>query len=882
MNQDRKSTGGPHQSQHVGLLGLIGFGRVPAHAGALLERKIARSRLALGIERAWPRLWLPAGAVGVFVLVSLAGLWPMLSPLLHKVVLAGFGIALLASLVPLARMPWPDREESLRRLERQSGVPHRPASAYEDRLSDAVRSAPAERIWATHRARIAKLIARLGVKAPEPRVERHDPFAFRTLLLLALGLGFVVAGSSTFDRLGSAFRITGGQSGESVRLDAWVAPPPYTGKLPLMLASGAERLGGEEQQARLIEVPEGTQLVVRAAGPGHLDFKVRLVAEDETVTDFARTAEADPKAGEARSEVSEWRTVLTKSVTVRVLAGATERYSWQLSVTDDLPPTIELTKPPTASPRGAMSLSFRASDDYGVQSAEAAFDLIDPKLKIEELKGSDGVIVGALAVAPIVPLKLAKPGKEKNKEARTPLDLSAHPWAGLKVALTLSAKDHAGQIGTSRVHEMIMPARKFQKPLAKALVEQRRKLALQPARYGEVIRALQALTIAPERYIDDASTYLGIRTVYWRLANPPSAAGMQSAVDQLWRIALRIEDGNLSEAERALKEAQDKLMQALQDGASEEEVQRLMNELRQALNTFLNALAAQAAQNPNNQQGESQRPDRMMSQRDLNEILKQIEELAKSGATDQAQQMLSELRDMLDRMQAGRQDGQGQQGQQMMQMMEQFGNLITGQRRLLDETFGAQRGGKQPGRGQQGNGERQKVPGQGQQGGEGQEEREWGANGLGQRQGELRQQLDELMRQLQGLGDNAQDQLGSARRAMENAEGALQDGDLESATRQQSRALDDLRQGAQAMTEQMLGSNQGQSSSRNSGDGDRDPLGRPLGNGDDVLPNARSRGLGEDDLARAKEILKELRKRLGEATRPELELDYLERLLKKQ
>ena len=104
MNQDRKPTGGPQLHHHVGLLGLLGIGRAPAHAGALLEHKIARSRVALGIERVWPRLWLPAGVAGVFLLVSLAGLWPLLSPLAHKSLLALFALAFLAALVPLARV----------------------------------------------------------------------------------------------------------------------------------------------------------------------------------------------------------------------------------------------------------------------------------------------------------------------------------------------------------------------------------------------------------------------------------------------------------------------------------------------------------------------------------------------------------------------------------------------------------------------------------------------------------------------------------------------------------------------------------------------------------------------------------------------------------
>ena len=59
-----------------------------------------------------------------------------------------------------------------------------------------------------------------------------------------------------------------------------------------------------------------------------------------------------------------------------------------------------------------------------------------------------------------------------------------------------------------------------------------------------------------------------------------------------------------------------------------------------------------------------------------------------------------------------------------------------------------------------------------------------------------------------------------------------------------------------------------------------DPLGRPMPNagmsaGDDVeIP-------GISDTQRAREILEELRRRAGEIGRPDAEMEYLERLLKR-
>ncbi|MGH6815114.1 MAG: DUF4175 family protein, partial [Hyphomicrobiaceae bacterium] len=99
------------------------------------ERKVRFSRLALVFERLWPRLWLLIATVGLFLVVSLAGAWPYLSDMAHKIVLGCFALALVAAFVAAIRVRIPSREEALRRLERLSDVPHRPASSYEDTWS---------------------------------------------------------------------------------------------------------------------------------------------------------------------------------------------------------------------------------------------------------------------------------------------------------------------------------------------------------------------------------------------------------------------------------------------------------------------------------------------------------------------------------------------------------------------------------------------------------------------------------------------------------------------------------------------------------------------------------------------------------------------------
>lgn len=832
-----------------------------------LERKIRLSRLALAVETAWPRLWPPVMVVLAFVLASLAGLWPMLTAGVHQAVLALFGLALAATLVPLVRMPWPGREAGLRRLERLSNVPHRPASAYEDSIDERKAGPTERRLWSAHRSRIARLLALLRVRGPAPRFERYDPLALRGLVVLLTGLAAIWSGDAFYDRLASAFRIGDAGRVASVRLDAWVAPPVYTRATPMMLADGAKPFVAQDGEMAPIEVPEGSVLIVRASGSGHERFGVEVSREGAGTETLAAGEQTTGATG-----VSSYRLELREAAKVAITERGSVRQEWAFLVKPDHPPVIELVGKPQQSLRGNMTLTYRISDDYGVVAAEAQIALAEQEKPPRPATAADGKPLLPVGEPPVVRLKLPKKDGEKPGEAKTSADLAAHPWAGLPVILTLQARDQAGKTGESPAHAFNMPGRRFAQPLAKALVEQRRNLARNPADYAIVAFALDALAVGPELFGIEPFAYLGLRTAYWRLSRNVTQDSIVATVDQLWELAVRIEDGDLSDAMRALREAQERLARALEEGASDEEIERLMQELRQAMANYLQSLMQQAERNPELQA--DPRTGERMTSRDLDQMLKDIEKLAKSGSMEAAQQLLSQLRDMLDRMQAGRSNQQNGEGNgELSKMLEQFGGLITKQRRLLDDTFRANRGNRN-GRGQgDQSGEQQGLNDlQGNQ-----EGHEYSGE-LSGRQGALRDELDRLMQALREFGQNGNREFDGAGRAMDRAREALEGENLDEATEEQSQALEQLRRGAQSMTEEMLRGSNGQQGTR-LGRNMRDPLNRPLGNEGD--PNGFVEIPRDIEVQRAREILDELRRRLGESTRPLLELDYLERLLKR-
>src|SRR3546814_13234627 len=91
----------------------------------------------------------------------------------------------------------------------------------------------------------------------------------------------------------------------------------------------------------------------------------------------------------------------------------------------------------------------------------------------------------------------------ERSEARSDHDLTPHPGAGLAVEIQLVAKDQAGQEGRSDAVRTVLPERIFNHPVARALVELRKQLTLNPDRRLPVVPALSGIYEHPEPFFPD-------------------------------------------------------------------------------------------------------------------------------------------------------------------------------------------------------------------------------------------------------------------------------------------------------------------------------------------------------------------------------------------
>ncbi len=858
--------------------------------------RVAAARAVVTFERTWPALWPVVAVLGGFLVVSLLDLWQRLPAALHWAGLTGVAVLLAAALWHArGALGLAGAEAGLARLEHDSAIPHRALRALDDRLPAEVADPATRALWEAHRARLSRMVGRLRLAPPRSGLPARDPWALRAALLLLLVVALVDARGEYGARLLAAFAPTDARAAPPPAIAArlWVTPPPYTRKPPL----GAEQTGAAE---RLV-VPSGSEALAQLhhLPEGSDPAAARLVAPGQEPQPLATLG---PGSGEARVALAESGRLSILGPDGRELAG------WSLEVLPDLAPTVSFVDEPKVTHRGVLRIAFEASDDYGV--SEIALELATTSRPEETER---------------LPLAKTQPRPGKLASAAYS-DLLAHPFAGLPVRLRLIAIDSIGQAGQSGPLEITLPERAFKNPLARAVIEQRKALVATPEQQAQIAGRLAALAETQAAGALGATVPLSLRIAALRTRDAETREQRRSVVDLLWEIALFIEDGALSSAERELRALQERLERALAEQASDAELERLLAELQEALDRFLEELARQALgeqRDPSAQQPEQMQPvdpSQMVDRQDLQRMLDRARELMRSGQRDAARQLLSQLREMLENLEVAR----GQQRQSPEQRaLSDLQKMIDLQRNLLDRSHRMQQGalgneqrqqqqqmqGQQGRRGQQGQQGQRGQRQQGQQGQRGQrgqrgQQGQQGQMGDGQpmeggeaenalpdspgraaaEQEGLRRALGELMRRMGEQGMPIPRALGQAEMQMRGARDALGEGAPDRAAPPQSQALDLLQQGGQAMLEQMqqqMGQDQGPGPGREplaQGRRGRDPLGRSQFNDGGWDP--RGELVPEEaDLGRARDVLEELYRRSGERGRPPLELDYYKRLL---
>lgn len=847
---------------------------------ARLRRLRILSGLALARERLALAFWRPVCWVLLF-----AGLWLWRLPALF-----GAPGNLAALVLFIGGTLWlgarafrdyrrPRGAEIDRRLEAESGLPHRPLEQISDRLSNPEKE-QTRRLWSAGRDDAWSVLSRLRRARTRPVLASADPLALRLLTVLILFSGILAAGGAWRERLtfGLLPFSVQWQDRISDNIVLWVTPPPYTHLAQVTLT-------GRGRAAEAVDVPEGSTIKISVRNGigrphmllGGLDIPLKKLGEDSWGAETKATAAADIKIRQA---------MLTRAlIPVHYIA--------------DTPPVLTLKQEPKIMAKGSLQIGVTAQDDYGVGSLSMSMTL-------------DPTVADAPKGEPVTETRPVMSPAGKAQDLWPIYDLTGHPWAGLRAVIEITAKDQGGNTAVLPPIHVTLPERHFYNPVAQEVAELRKRLLWTPeAAAMNVAYDLERIMSKPGDFDNDIVAFLSMRSASSRLIYDPSEKSVASVAAQLWDTALRIEDGNLTAAARSLRDAQQDMQDLLANpDASSQEIAAASERLKQALAQYMQEIYSkmQKQADAKGMHFDPSQFGKSMDIQDLSNFFDQLQAQALSGNRDAAQQMLAQMQQMMDSLDPSLSMEPPPEMKQLMQTLADIQKLIGDQEKLLDRTKEQAKAAKDSGGSSAPGGLAEFLPfepGLFENWGEdgamppppqetvpkdqppAQQEQEQAAtgnaelDGLHTAQDELRHRLGAMMLEIGDKLGKIPDGMQKAEAEMRAASDNLAGGRAGAAVENQKKALEYLKQDQQSMNQQMAAMMKNMTL-LSFGMKPTDPLGRQMkeGNGPSMMPDSGVKIPSEAERKRVKDILNTLRQRSGDYSRPDYELEYYRRLMR--
>lgn len=753
-------------------------------------------------------------------------------------IVAGVLLVILFALIGLGLFKFrrPTVAEALNRLD--AALPGRPISAMQDTMAIGQDDGAAAAVWNVHLRRMTERALRARARFPDLRLSSRDRFALRYAALTA----FVVA--ILFGSVGRVASLSAISPQRDASLggpswEGWAQPPAYTGKPAVYL---------NEVDSGSLELPVGSML----------NFRLYSAPGEIKVEENVSTATNDPDAP--------WENAVSVQLQTsgRVSVSGSNGRSWDFVAIPDNAPTIAPKGKIDRDKQGRFKQEFSASDDFGVVAGQVTITL-----DLAAVDRHHGLIPDPEPVEDVV-LDLPMPVRGGRADFTETLvdDLSEHIFANMPVRMVYSATDAAGHMGQAEPVSVVLPAKRFFDPLAAALIEMRRDILWTRANAPRTVEILKAIANRPEGFLRNEDNLRRLRVLTRKLDAQKASLTVEQRdtfAKEMWDLANRVEEGDLANAFDRLQRAQDRLNEAMKNGASPEEIDKLMQDMRQALNDYMQELSEEQQRNPD--AGNSEQMQGMeFSGQQLQEMLDKLQQLMEEGKMAEAQELMQMLQQLMQNMQVTQGQGNQGQGQPGQQSMKDLGDTLRDQQGLSDDAFRDM-----------------------QQGNSGDEPRDGAQGSLTDRQRELRQRLDQMQKgELPGdgteKGEAGRQDMDRAEEAMRDAERSLEEGDLSGALDRQADAMkalrDSIRNFGEALAEKQgdAQSEQGDKFAEVDPSSRRDPLGREPGDSARIGSD-KNMLQGEDVRRRAQDLLDEIRKRSGELARPEIERDYLRRLL---
>jgi uncharacterized protein (TIGR02302 family) len=796
-----------------------------------ITRITALTSVLMYLEQFAAAFWPPISWVLFFLTLWLLQIPNMLGAF-------GYEIAFIVGFVGLAFWIYkglgdfkrPTKENIARRIERYNALAHRPLSQQDDTLANPEKE-ETRATWVRYKQSLQGLLKNIKTPSLESQAMGRDPYALRFAVFFLFVTASVMAGGQWGERVHagltpfSLYKIPGfGLEGATIT----ITPPEYTGYAPVTLKGR----GGKQ----IVDIPVGSH--VRAQVQGGIGTPVLVMGD--TKYHMQRL----------QGNAYGYDAFITNDTRISIRQAFLPRVNWRYNVIDDTPPAISTTGEPEITEYQSIRLPITVLDDYGVRDIAIRMTLnpVVSEAPLGEVYTEKRAVMSA-------------PGQET--ELSPVFDLTWHTWAGLPVILKITAIDAIGNKASQDI-EITLPERSFSHPLAKKLIEHRKFLAWNPeGPYEEMRDSLYRLQTHPDDYDHDLVILMALRTAAARLYFSPGLDTAKALIKMFWDVAVHLEDGDINLALRQLQEAQRNLEQALSDpNASDEEVARKVEELRQAMANYFREMARELHKRMAEGKDMPLMPPQMFSQMLDAEQLSQFFDQLQSEALDnpdKARELLSQLNKLLDMMNPNFSQTMPMDMQMMAEGVSELQQLVRRQEELLDQT-----------RTQQALKEEQPTA----------PPPDTSTNKV--EQDALRYVLGQLMLDADEQIGEIPESMGLAEQEMRHSSSSLDADNPGGSIPHQEQAIEHLRDSMQSLSQQLAERMQ-QMTGFMLGQGATDPLGRPRGDqdgGNSFFSGSGVKIPDEAERKRVQEILRQLREKSGEYERPREEREYYRRLLK--
>lgn len=335
------------------------------------ERAVNRARWAGYAERLWNKGALPIGGLtSLFLAASWSGaVWPNMPPSMRAASVVLFGVAAIASALPLFKVKPLNRAEAIDRMDKENG-PGRPASTYDDIPASDNLSPESKAVWDLERKRIEKKIGQWKAGAPRSGLFKLDPWGLR--MMMGMLTGIMLAGAYNQDQVGE--RITAAFDWKAqapytgpAKIDAWVKPPEYTDKQAVYIAHKDKP---EHNNGAEFAVPAKSVLTLLVH---EKNIAVKMEGAASTVKD---SCEISSSKGQTKCEFE-----LSGDAALTIRRGEDAPLTWHFNVTPDLPPSVTIAPAPQQpdSKKPSLSFTYEVKDDLpGADIKELELEIAPP------------------------------------------------------------------------------------------------------------------------------------------------------------------------------------------------------------------------------------------------------------------------------------------------------------------------------------------------------------------------------------------------------------------------------------------------------------------------------------------------------------------------